>query len=161
MTRALLATHDFWHYTALEPFNGCLFWTAALQSMGYGKIWFEGKPQLAHRVAYQLTFGPIPEGKHILHNCDTPACVNPEHLFVGDPKANALDKSRKGRAKSGHENQTHCKRGHLLSGSNMRLKERKSRNGKFYKVRCCLTCLRDASLRSQQRSRNKQLSKEC
>jgi hypothetical protein len=54
----------------------------------------------AHRVAYELAVGPIPEGKHICHTCDTPACVNPKHLYVGDPATNGRDRAARGRSRN-------------------------------------------------------------
>jgi hypothetical protein len=55
---------------------------------------------LAHRVSWVLTNGPIPDGAQVLHRCDTPACINPAHLFLGDHQANMRDKATKGRTNS-------------------------------------------------------------
>lgn len=76
--------------------NGCLEFIGTL-SMGYGKIRVNGKKVAAHRLAYILAKGPIPEGLFVLHSCDNPACVNPEHLFVGTQKDNVNDMILKGR----------------------------------------------------------------
>lgn len=65
--------------------------------MGYGRLRFAGGFHLAHRVAWTLTFGPIPDGRKVLHRCDTPLCCNPQHLFLGDDALNASDREAKGR----------------------------------------------------------------
>lgn len=70
-------------------------------SAGYGQMNVGGRPQLAHRLSWQIHRGAIPEGMYVCHKCDTPACVNPEHLFVGSSMDNARDKCAKGRQRWG------------------------------------------------------------
>lgn len=83
-----------------EPNSGCWLWDAATNRNGYGVIQRGARgdgTELAHRVSYELHVGPIPDGLHVLHRCDVPACVNPDHLFVGDQVANMGDAANKGR----------------------------------------------------------------
>ena len=85
-----------------EPNSGCWLWTAAIRTDGYGIMNVHGKCTAAHRVSYRLHNGLIPkgEGPHgtcVLHHCDNPICVNPDHLFLGRNKDNVDDRERKGR----------------------------------------------------------------
>jgi hypothetical protein len=80
-----------------EPATGCWIWTACLSVDGYGAFPFRGKKVGAHRVSYIMNVGEIPDGLCVLHKCDTPTCVNPEHLFLGTKKDNAHDAMAKGR----------------------------------------------------------------
>jgi hypothetical protein len=77
--------------------NGCLEWTGNLTHGGYGRAWFRGKMQPAHRVSYMLNVGPIPEGMVICHHCDNPPCGDPAHLFLGETADNHADMMMKGR----------------------------------------------------------------
>lgn len=77
--------------------NGCIEWTGSKNPDGYGNFWAFGKVCGAHRVAYVLAFGEIPDGLHILHRCDNPSCVNPAHLFTGTHAENMQDMYAKGR----------------------------------------------------------------
>lgn len=78
--------------------GGCWLWKGAAQPLGYGQIKVDGRMSLAHRVSWELHRGPIPEGICVLHRCDIPACVNPDHLFLGTRGDNNQDKYSKGRA---------------------------------------------------------------
>ena len=81
-----------------EPNSGCWLWTGASGTRGYGHIRKNGKMLKAHRVAWTLYRGAIPEGLCVLHHCDVTSCVNPGHLFIGTHTDNMRDKERKGRA---------------------------------------------------------------
>lgn len=75
----------------------CWVWTACKNNKGYGHYQLGGKAVLAHRVAWEYFFGEIPDGLCVLHKCDNPPCVNPEHHFLGTLRDNAVDRSSKGR----------------------------------------------------------------
>jgi len=82
--------------------NGCHIWTGCVTGHGYGTLVRDQKQWKAHRFAWTLYRGPIPEGMHVLHHCDVPPCVNPEHLWLGTHTENIQDMDRKGRrARSG------------------------------------------------------------
>jgi HNH endonuclease len=86
----------FERYFERKP--GCWLWTGSTGSKGYGQInRGDGRPERAHRVAWMKFRGPIPDGLHVLHRCDNPGCVNPDHLFLGTDGDNMYDKTSKGR----------------------------------------------------------------
>jgi len=96
--------------------TGCHEWQGS-RLRGYGSFWMNGRLWRAHRAAWTLFRSPIPKGMCVLHTCDSPGCVNIEHLYLGTQKDNSQDRKRRGRHPQ-HQ-QTHCKRGHLLSGGNL------------------------------------------
>lgn len=90
----------------LGPHGDCWEWMAArygnrtsVLGKFYGGFRFRGAAWLAHRVSYTITHGEIPEGKDVLHTCDNPPCVRPDHLVVGTHLDNMRDSIRKGRHK--------------------------------------------------------------
>ena len=83
--------------------GGCWLWTAFIDRDGYGQFWVNGKHELAHRIAWTLSYGLIPEGMCTLHQCDVPSCVNPEHLFLGTQADNMRDMRVKGRSALGEK----------------------------------------------------------
>ena len=84
--------------------SGCWLWGGYTGEKGYGQIMIGGITYRAHRVSYEQHIGPIPEGMLVCHTCDTPSCINPEHLFVGTAKDNTQDAIRKKRAVIGEAN---------------------------------------------------------
>lgn len=90
-------------HTAPDPNCGCLLWTAQTFGIGYGRIKILGRSYAAHRVTWELSHGPIPAGMLVCHRCDTPACVRPDHLFLGTAKDNTQDMLEKGRHQHGDQ----------------------------------------------------------
>lgn len=81
----------------IEPNSGCWLWMGSTFGFGYGRFWFNKSEMPAHRWSYEYHKGPIPDGLCVLHKCDTPACVNPDHLFLGTKADNNKDRENKGR----------------------------------------------------------------
>ena len=83
------------------PECGCWIWTGVwLHSGGYGEIWVGGKKKRAHRVSFETFVRPLIDGEDVCHRCDTPACINPAHLFAGSHLDNMRDMFAKGRRSS-------------------------------------------------------------
>jgi HNH endonuclease len=85
----------FWE--RINKTDTCWLWMGNRITHGYGAIRHNGKSLLAHRLSYELHYGVIPGGLYCLHHCDTPACVRPDHLFLGTAQDNARDMASKGR----------------------------------------------------------------
>lgn len=87
----------FWKKVEIIPFHECWEWTAAKNEKGYGVFGVKKNTDKAHRIAWKLLGRTIPPGKFLCHHCDNPACVNPNHLFIGTNLDNVIDMIRKGR----------------------------------------------------------------
>lgn len=84
--------------------DACWIWQGSLTSKGYGQISDRARSIRAHRLAWELEHGEIPEGMQVCHRCDTPSCCNPAHLFLGTNAENQHDKRSKGRSARGTAN---------------------------------------------------------
>lgn len=84
----------------VDKSDGCWLWSASKDRHGYGKFWHAPRLWSAHRLSWMFAHGD-PGIMCVLHRCDTPACVNPAHLFLGTQQENLRDMTRKGRRRSG------------------------------------------------------------
>lgn len=111
---------DFRFWTKVKIAKQCWEWTASTYKKGYGSFWLNGRNVRAHRFSYEMLIGPIPAGMKVLHKCDNPKCVRPDHLFLGTINDNNKDKARKNRANNQYRGITHCKRGHEFTAANVK-----------------------------------------
>lgn len=105
---------SFW--SKVDKTETCWLWTKSKYRHGYGCFCAMGTRHKAHRVSYEIAYGKIKDGLFVCHKCDNPSCVNPDHLFLGTHKDNALDMVNKGRHPS--QKKTHCKKGHEFNNQN-------------------------------------------
>jgi hypothetical protein len=118
---------------------GCWTWGGALINTGYGLVSVNGVRRLVHRVVYESEIGAIPDGMHIDHLCRNTRCCNPIHLEAVTARENNARGASAGALARRYLDQTHCKRGHLLSGENL-VPDQLLRNGKTR--RRCKICER-------------------
>jgi len=84
------------YYEKGDSDDDCWEWQNVLDEWGYGQIFDEGKQRRAHRVSYELHNGEIPDDAYICHTCHNESCVNPNHLYAGDPQSNVDDAIERG-----------------------------------------------------------------
>lgn len=113
-----------------NPSTDCLIWTGQRNEWGYGVIWYNGGMKKVHRVAWELAYGPIPDGKQIDHLCRNRVCIYPEHMEIVTNKVNVL---RGVGVTARNARKTRCCRGHDLAGDNVRIR----RDGKGRECRAC------------------------
>jgi hypothetical protein len=119
------AAARFW--PKVQPTGFCWDWAASKNEKGYGMFWLNSKHSKAHRVAYELLVGPIPDGMELDHLCRNRACVNPDHL---EPVTHAENMARSRAARK------HCPHGHEYTEEN-------SWFDKTGEKRMCRTCMKE------------------
>ncbi len=105
-----------WFWFRVDKTAACWLWKASTDKDGYGTVYWNGATKGAHRIAYELSVGPIPPGLTLDHYCRTPACVNPAHL---EPVTNRVNVLRGVGASAQFARRTHCRNGHPLSKENI------------------------------------------
>ncbi len=146
----------FWRFVSPEPNSGCWLWCGSTDKKGYGQLRIRqrgaGALAYATHVSLRLHGRPIRDGMQACHHCDVPACVNPDHLFIGTQLDNIHDAMAKGRhvpppnmlgIKRGHHLRTNCQNGHELSNDNVYVRP----DG----VRVCRACRMEHKRRMRRR----------
>lgn len=134
----------FWEKVHVNPFNGCWRWAASLNNGGYGQISLDGRPYLAHRMAYEALHGLLDAGVVLDHRCCLRECVNPAHL---EPMSSG-ENSRRGLAgKRNNASKTTCPKGHPYEGENLIVVQFTKPDGRLYRGRQCRACQTEAHRR--------------
>ena len=115
----------------------CWIWTGPKSQQGYGHFGLQRRTRWAHRISYVIHKGLMPKDSIIMHTCDNPSCVNPDHLVAATQRDNLIDCIDKGR--NFYKSKTHCPRGHEYSGDNLYITAKGHRQ--------CLICKREAKAR--------------
>lgn len=93
----MICENFFAHCDQSRGPEACWPFLRSKNSRGYGKVWVDGRCLEAHRFAYSIENGSVPDGLCVLHHCDNPPCCNPSHLYAGTQKQNAADRENRGR----------------------------------------------------------------
>ena len=104
----------FWD--CVHKTEGCWTWRRSRSVQGYGAFFMHGRYWVASRASWVISYGPIPNGLWVLHKCDNPSCVRPDHLFLGNQFDNMRDCAAKGRVGGGPKTKPNCRRGHFKGG---------------------------------------------
>lgn len=91
--------NTFWSRVDCTSPNDCWLWQGGSAGNEYGAISWNGRPTMVHRLAWELTYGPIPHGLVVRHRCDTPRCCNPDHLLLGTQLDNVADRVARNRSR--------------------------------------------------------------
>jgi HNH endonuclease/Helix-turn-helix domain len=119
-TNFSLAEAEAHFWAKVNKTDGCWLWTGAKHTDGYGIVIRSRKNWLAHRYAFTLTYGPIPDGLVVCHACDVRPCVRPDHLALGTQIDNMTDMAQKGRARMVREQRGEANKGARLTDDRVR-----------------------------------------
>lgn len=140
----LSAAEEIRFWAKVQKTDGCWLWSASRQRRGYGTLVLQGKGRLAHRVAYELLRGPVPDGCELDHTCRNTACVNPDHV---EPVSHRINVLRGTSPAARNAAMTVCKRGHALTPENTLIYDGGRRR--------CRTCTRERNRASERRARER------